>query len=183
MQPRRFVPTPAAIWHDGADLLQQQRMHMGKAAVPLSVIVSASGEIPQDGAVLQRAEQPTIVATTDAGAVRLSELARTAPNTLVWSFGATVPLPALAQRLHAERGVQTLLCEGGSTLFGALLGAGLMDELFLTRAPQIVGHAPDAPRPSLVEALAFSPATAPWARLLSLKRSGSLLFERYRFAK
>ena len=176
---RRFVPTPAAIWRAGADLLQAQRTHLKKAAVPIAVIVTASGEIAQDGAIFQHADQPAIVATTDAGAAQLAELAHTAPNTRVWSFGATVPLAALVQRLHAECGVQSLLCEGGPALFGAFLAASLLDELFLTRAPQLVGRTADAPRPSLVEAVAFTPALAPWMRLLSVKRSGSHLFERY----
>ena len=180
---QRFVPTPAAIWRAGADQLQAQRVHLGKTAVPIAVIVTASGEIAQDGAIFQRPEQPAIVATTEVGAARLADLARTAPNVRVWSFGATVPLAALAQRLHAECGVQTLLCEGGPALFGGLLAAGMLDELFLTRAPQLVGRASDAPRPSLVESMAFTPATAPWLRLLSLKRSGSHLFERYVVAK
>jgi riboflavin biosynthesis pyrimidine reductase len=39
------------------------------------------------------------------------------------------------------RGIAALLTEGGPTLNSALLGAGLVDELFLTIAPQITGEA------------------------------------------
>ena len=38
-----------------------------------------------------------------------------------------------------RRGVEQLLCEGGPTLNGALLAAGLLDELFLTLAPLVTG--------------------------------------------
>jgi 5-amino-6-(5-phosphoribosylamino)uracil reductase len=35
--------------------------------------------------------------------------------------------------------VRSLLCEGGPTLFGALLQENLVDELFLTLAPKLTG--------------------------------------------
>ncbi len=54
-----------------------------------------------------------------------------------------VDLPALLRSLR-EEGVRALLCEGGPTLYGALQAAGLVDELFLTIAPKLVGG--DAPR-------------------------------------
>jgi riboflavin biosynthesis pyrimidine reductase len=47
-------------------------------------------------------------------------------------------LPAMLRSLHDE-GVRALLCEGGPTLHGALWAAGLVDELFLTIAPKLVG--------------------------------------------
>jgi riboflavin biosynthesis pyrimidine reductase len=47
-------------------------------------------------------------------------------------------LPALLRSLR-EEGVKALLCEGGPTLHGALQAAGLVDELFLTIAPKLVG--------------------------------------------
>ena len=43
------------------------------------------------------------------------------------------------RRLRADHGVRSLLCEGGPTVFGALLTEGLVDELFLTLAPKLVG--------------------------------------------
>jgi riboflavin biosynthesis pyrimidine reductase len=49
-----------------------------------------------------------------------------------------VDLPALLRSLHGE-GVKALLCEGGPTLHGALQTAGLVDDLFLTIAPKLVG--------------------------------------------
>ena len=51
------------------------------------------------------------------------------------------PSPAAAFADLRSRGVAALLTEGGPTLNSALLGAGLVDELFLTIAPQITGEA------------------------------------------
>ena len=47
-------------------------------------------------------------------------------------------LPALLRSLRGE-GVSALLCEGGPTLHGALQTARLVDDLFLTIAPKLVG--------------------------------------------
>jgi riboflavin biosynthesis pyrimidine reductase len=41
--------------------------------------------------------------------------------------------------LRRDHGVRSLLCEGGPILFGSLLRAGLVDELFLTISPVLVG--------------------------------------------
>ena len=48
-------------------------------------------------------------------------------------------LPSALAALRRDHGVATLLCEGGPTLFGALLEQQLVDELFLTLAPALVG--------------------------------------------
>jgi riboflavin biosynthesis pyrimidine reductase len=47
-------------------------------------------------------------------------------------------LPTLLRSLHGD-GVRALLSEGGPTLHGALQAAGLVDDLFLTIAPKLVG--------------------------------------------
>jgi riboflavin biosynthesis pyrimidine reductase len=52
---------------------------------------------------------------------------------------APAPLTATLRTLRERYAVQTLLFEGGPTLFGALLREGLVDMLFLTLAPALVG--------------------------------------------
>jgi riboflavin-specific deaminase-like protein len=47
--------------------------------------------------------------------------------------------PAAAIADLRARGVHSILCEGGARLNGALLAAGLVDELQLVLAPQVVG--------------------------------------------
>lgn len=51
---------------------------------------------------------------------------------------ASGPLPELIAGIHAE-GHRRILCEGGPTLLGGLLAAGLVDELCLTTTPHLVG--------------------------------------------
>ncbi len=178
---RRFVPTPAAIWPGGAADCAAQRVALGLAPAPTAVIVTQSGDIPLDGAALVAPEQPTIIATTLAGAERMGVLPAGLANTTVWTFGDAVTPGALLTRLLAERGARAALCEGGPVLLGAFLAAHVLDELFVTRAPQMIGRSAAQPRPGLAEGVAFAPEDALWARLRSLKRSGSYLFERYAF--
>ena len=52
-------------------------------------------------------------------------------------------IPALLRELR-ERGVRSVLCEGGPTLNAELLRAGGVDELFQCIAPKLAGE-PDAP--------------------------------------
>jgi riboflavin biosynthesis pyrimidine reductase len=83
-----------------------------------------------------------------------------------------VDLAALLSSLR-EEGVRALLCEGGPTLHGALQALGLVDELFLTIAPKLVGG--EAPR--ILEGVLPETAELELAWLLEHE---SELFARYR---
>lgn len=48
----------------------------------------------------------------------------------------TVHGPTIVTTLH-ERGLTSILCEGGPHLFGSLLADGVVDELFLTVSPRL----------------------------------------------
>ncbi len=176
---RHFTPTPAAIWRPGAALFAAQRGHLAKSGSPIAVVLTASGALDLGGAIFQDPAQPAIIATTSAGAARLRDAARSLPATEVWECGATVDPAVILARLATECQARIVLHEGGPATFGAFLAAGMIDEAFLTRAPQFIGRSDAAPRPGLVEGVAFTPAAAPWARLVSLKRGGDVLFERY----
>jgi riboflavin biosynthesis pyrimidine reductase len=89
--------------------------------------------------------------------------------------------PEQIVRELGNRGMQLVLCEGGPTLYGQMLSAGLIDELFLTVAPQVAGRSVDERRLSLVEETAFRVAEAPWAQLVDLRKSANHLFVRYSF--
>jgi len=48
-------------------------------------------------------------------------------------------LTTMVRRLRSTYDVRSLLCEGGPTLFGALLRENLVDELFLSLAAKLTG--------------------------------------------
>ena len=50
-------------------------------------------------------------------------------------------LPRLMAYLQERHAVRSVLCEGGPTLNSFLFAAGLVDELFLTMTPKLVGGA------------------------------------------
>jgi riboflavin biosynthesis pyrimidine reductase len=109
-----------------------RRAAAGQAPDPPLVIFSRSFDIPWDAPLFEAAEQPVLIYT----AVRGETPDVAAPVEVVVlepysSAGALADLRA--------RGVRALLSEGGPTLFRGLLEAGLVDELFLTLSPELVG--------------------------------------------
>ena len=117
-----------------SDELRQKRVAEGLAPEPLAVVASARLNLPVDLPLLQEPEQEVVIATgSDA------ELSGTAARIEYFRTGDDLPL--LMSRLRDERGVRSILCEGGPTLNFHLLAAGLVDELFLTLNPKLSGGA------------------------------------------
>ncbi len=83
---------------------------------------------------------------------------------------APVDLAAAAQLLRREHGIRTLLCEGGSNVYGELLRKKLIDEDFRTISLQVLGSStlPGTDRPTAYGSAGYTPETAPWFRLISL---------------
>lgn len=176
--------TPAYIYPPFADAFDDMRRRLGRTErFPISVVVSASGQIDFDEPTFHAPGLRALVATTAIGAARLA--ARDLPvGTEVFvvegdADGGVAP-HALLEVLAREYGVRVALHEGGPRLLGAFLAAGMVDELFLTLAPQIAGRSADQQRLALVEGHAFSPKGAPWSTLLSIKRADEHLLLRYR---
>jgi riboflavin biosynthesis pyrimidine reductase len=115
--------------------LRARREALGLAAEPLIATVSRSGELPREIPLFAEPEAH-VVAFVPPGTPVPSCAARV---TLVELDPAELTLTSALRRMRAEHGVRALLCEGGPTLMGALLHEGLVDELFLTLAPQLAG--------------------------------------------
>ena len=173
--------SPAYVYPPAAEGYAAWRRELGlTAAQPTTVIVSASGSIGPGHPGLHDPGVPVVIITTAAGAVRLRTAGLPATVEIVRAGSGDEVEPTAIVEVLRERGLEVVVCEGGPTLLGGLIGAGLVDELFLTVAPQVAGRSPDAPRLALVEGLAFAIDDAPWARLLSVMRTESHLFLRYR---
>ena len=89
-----------------------------------------------------------LIRNPEARARRVQRGLATDPVMAVVSRSGVVPVQggvngdeptALIDRLRSEHGVRSILCEGGPTLNASLFGAGLVDELFLTVSPQLLG--------------------------------------------
>jgi riboflavin biosynthesis pyrimidine reductase len=155
------------------------RAEMGLAQHPTTVVVTGSGEIPIEHRGLNDPSIPVVIATTPRGAERLRR-AGLGQHVSIESVDAAGNLDADALiGIGASRGARLILTEGGPHVLGEFVRGGLLDELFLTLAPQVVGRDASG-RLGLVEGLALPPADARWHELVSLRRSADHLFLRYR---
>jgi len=100
---------------------------------PLRVIVDRHGDTPPAARVLAGA--PALIVT--AGAVNAAWPAGTQTLTLPNAQGR-VDLPQLMREL-ASRDINEVHVEAGAKLNGALLDAGLIDEVLLYLAPSVIG--------------------------------------------
>ncbi len=115
--------------------LRAAREAEGLAPDPLACVVSRTLSLPLDIPLFQDPEQRTIVFTSSD-----ERLEGVGPGVSVERLRAEeLTLTSALEVLYARHGVRSVLCEGGPTLFGALLGEELVDELFLSLAPRIAG--------------------------------------------
>ncbi len=159
---------PEDIYPDAASAFASLRRDAGLAAQPTTVVMSGSGRLDPDHPGLADPTIPVIVA---GGALSSSRA-----HVETWP-GAS---PARVIGELGRRGMGLVLCEGGPHLLGQLMAADLVDELFLTLAPQIAGRADDVGRLALVEGVAFGVTDAPWWDLIAASRVDHHLFLRYR---
>ena len=133
-----------------ADLAERRAADARPLPAPI-IVVSRSLDLDYDAPLFTEAATPTIVLTCDAAPEERRAAAAHA-GVLVVAGDTEVDL-AVAIRLLRERfGLMHLLCEGGPSLNGPLLDAGLVDELCLTLAPTQIG----TPGPTLVSQLTSS---------------------------
>ena len=196
----RHLWTPAYIYPPLAAEYAALRAALGKPPAPLNVIVSGRGDVEIALPVFQQAEVPALLLTTLAGAERLRGLGGVAPGpraqtrTLdesgVGDLSARATLDATVEALAAlsvgsagGAGQPLILMEGGPRLLGRFVAEGLLDEQFLTIAPQLVGRDEQFHRLGLIEGQRLAPTQPHWAQLISARRAGSFLFLRYGFAQ
>jgi len=110
------------------------------ARQPLRVVLDSKLRIPMAARVLHGANNGNVLIYTAARDNNKSTaLEQAGASVCVLPDGnGQVELPAMIRDL-AQRGCNEVLVEAGSTLNGALLRAGLMDELLLYIAPQLLG--------------------------------------------
>jgi riboflavin biosynthesis pyrimidine reductase len=101
---------------------------------PLMVIVSGRLDLPWDAPLFTDGGGRVLIFTASEAEVPQTET----PVRVVRHEGA-VDLGEALRYLRVERGVRALLCEGGPRLHAELLDAALVDELFVTHAPKLVG--------------------------------------------
>lgn len=109
-------------------------------ASPTRVILDSTLRVPLTAHILTGNDAPTLLATTRAAATARRALIEDtgAEVAIVESDGDSVSLPALLAILR-ERGVGSVLVEGGAAVITSFLRQGLVDRLIVCIAPKIAG--------------------------------------------
>jgi riboflavin biosynthesis pyrimidine reductase len=174
--------SPKATWQPhrvhkaSTDAFAELRRRLEKPEHVEVAVVTASGDIDPEHPVL---ENGGVVLTSDRGAERLEGRVPDAATVVPLGGGTTVDPQAVIDALHA-RGHERILSEAGPTLFGALVGAGLVDELFLSVSPFLAGGERSGSRLSLAEGMSLLPTQRVRQELLSVRREDDFLFLRYK---
>jgi diaminohydroxyphosphoribosylaminopyrimidine deaminase/5-amino-6-(5-phosphoribosylamino)uracil reductase len=106
---------------------------------PLRVVLDSSLRIPLEAKILQGGK--TLIYSAENNLLKINKLRESGADVVVLADGlGQVDLPAMLSDL-AARGCNEVLVEAGAVLNGALLKAGLVDELLLYIAPQLLGTA------------------------------------------
>ena len=120
--------------------LQEMRIKSGQTRSPLRVIVSNKGKIDNRLKIFQSDLSPIIIFSTKR-MPRKNRKALQRKATLHLTDAQHVDLAVMLETLGNQYKVRTLACEGGPTLFRALLEEDLIDQLNLTIAPYMFGGA------------------------------------------
>lgn len=150
-------------------------------AVPLAIILTNTGNVPLGSMLIRDSRQHVVVllgeSAPDAAESRLEGLAeiRRVPEGASGMMDTTVAL----ETIKSDYDVDVLLVEGGPSLNRSLTTAHLVDELFVTLAPRLVGGSA-----SNTTSILDGPLKEPQAlRLLSAHLVGEELFLRYSLNK
>lgn len=120
-----------------ADDAQLSVRDVETARQPLRVVLDSALKIPLGARILQGGNALIFTAIRDEN--KISALEKTGAKVEVMAAAnGQVDLPGCLKNL-ATRGCNEVLVEAGRTLNGALLQAGLIDELVLYMAPQLLG--------------------------------------------
>jgi riboflavin-specific deaminase-like protein len=147
---------------------RELRERRGLSPDPLMVLVSNRLELPWEAPLFADGGGEVLVFTASD-----REPPATATPVEIVRHDNRVNLVTALRLLRGERGIRSVLCEGGPTLHAELMAAGLVDELFVTRAPRIAGGT----GPGLFSGLE---AHTRDLELVSLCESGGELYARYR---
>ena len=155
------------LWTDVSADLAEVRVAAGRPPQPLAVLIGGEGPIPTDRRWF-RTDQPRLVVVGAGGP-------REIPGAEVLAAPTPRPEPDWVLGALRDRGIVSVLLEGGPTVNARFHAAGLVDELFWTVGPWLLG----GDGFSMLAAEPPSEAPRP-ATLVSVHRHDDELFLRYR---
>jgi riboflavin biosynthesis pyrimidine reductase len=170
----RGLWTAERAYAAGAQGFAELRRRRDRPAHPERVVLTATGSVPTWHPLFANG---ALVLTTDTGASRLDGRLPRASTLLALGGSETVDVNTAIATLR-RRGHELILSEAGPRVFGSLVEAALVDELFLTVSPLLAGRA-HGERLALVEGFEALPGERVDGRVLSIRRARGHVFLRY----
>ena len=157
--------------------LRRNRRSAGRPEQPLNIVLSNSLRLPLSGRFFRADDVQRIVVTSRSAPSR--KMREVASRARVIRLGERRVDPGRLMGRLVRLGIRSLLLEGGGETNFSFLDRGLVDEIYLTLCPVIVGGRAS---PTPVDGPGFLPARYPWFRLDGVRRRGQELFLHYRRA-
>jgi riboflavin biosynthesis pyrimidine reductase len=146
---------------------RRSRAEHGLEPDALAVIVSGDLDLPFDAPLFTDGNGRVLIFT------RKTSAPETATPVELVTIDGLIDLADVLTHLRHREEVRAVLCEGGPHLFGQLVAGGLVDDLFLTTTPVVIGgDAPHILEANLPDEAGF--------KLTSLTEAEGDLFARYR---
>lgn len=166
--PRLLVRDPARV---------EARKAAGKSPHPSRVTLTSSGDLSPSANFFAGPGVPLVYCPASAVAKVTKDLGNIAK---VIDAGPELTVAAVLADLYRERGVSTVLVEGGAHILRDVLAADLVDELRLAIAPFFVGDG-SAPRFAMPARYPHDPS-APMT-LVDVRRLGDVVVAHYRLVR
>ena len=177
--------TPQAICPELGDDYRRLADAMAKPRAALNVIVSAGGTVNLRLPVFASGKVSAMIITTARGAKQLQR--QRVPDAVqiqaIRRRSGEIPAADILRAVGRAISGKRVLIEGGPRLLGTFYKARLIDEQFLSLAPQLSGRESGDARMSLVMGKTFAPRDPLWGQLIDVRQGSRLLFLRYSFAK
>jgi riboflavin biosynthesis pyrimidine reductase len=117
--------------------LRAARRERGQEPLPQLAVVTRACDLDFGSALFAEGERRPMIVTSSGAPGEVVRRAAEVAEVIVAGDEAVDLVAALAAL--RRRGVKSVICEGGPTLNGYLVGAGAVDELCLTLSPRLVG--------------------------------------------
>jgi len=155
--------------------VRARRVASGRPPHPLNVVLTRALDLPSTKQFFTHDETQRLVVTTRAaGDARIRRFQKCAEV-------AVLPTKRIragrALKLMSERGIRRVLVEGGGELNYAFFEEGLVDEIYITVTPRIIGG---AQAPTVVDGKGFLASSLSSLELVSSRRKDNEVFLRYR---
>ena len=124
--------------------LEQWRVARGMTPSPIAAVLTRSGDLPPERRFFTDPSFEAVIYLSSAAPPPARERLKSLGRPVI-EVPAGDEVQAAFQHMRESLGARRVLVEGGATLNGAIIQAGLCDEFFLTLSPTIVGGSEHTP--------------------------------------